>query len=92
MSNVLDRVRIADLKPEALDTALVHVLCTLTDQMKPKARDRALATLTAYADGMDNYNRIGRVVPIRAPAALSAHELELKARADAIRYLIGRAF
>lgn len=92
MSSVLHKPQITDFQPEVIDAALDDLRIYLTLSVKPKARERAVAKLTDRANKLDNHNRAGRVVNIRAPRSQSAHEQELKARADAIRYLIGRAF
>lgn len=92
MSNVLDKTRIEDFQPDALDMALDEVLGVIALRLKPKARVRVLDELSAQADRLDNFTRAGRVVSIRAPRPLSALEQQDKARAAAIRYLLGRAF
>lgn len=92
MSNIQDKPRIEDFQPEALDMALDEVLSVITYRMKPKARSRVLDELSAHADRLDNFTRAGRVVSIRAPRPHSALEQQDKARAAAIRYLLGRAF
>lgn len=92
MSNVLDTKRVEDLKPAALEMALDEVLIACVMQMKPKARERVKGNLTAYANRMDDNQRAGKVVRIHAPKPLSGEAMDRKARAEAIRFLIGRAF
>jgi len=90
-----------DLQARVTVEALDEVLYQLTDNMKPKARQRARAKLEAYADRLETWR--GRrlpanVTPIRGlrgaerDRADERQRQEAAVKAEALRVLIGRAF
>lgn len=102
MSTLLDKPAIIDPQDAATLAAFDEVIHTLRGHMKPKTRDKAKASLEAYADRLETWKGCrlpANVTPLwdrRSPREMAlASEAQRQERAQhaaAIRALIGRAF
>lgn len=96
MSNVLDRKRAEAPQPEALREAAVEAIFTLRGHLRPKAREKAKASLEAYAARLERDPWTGlpnNVLVLHATERQREEDRARRAkRAAALRHLIGECF